>query len=202
MGSAKGFKEWSAGEEEFRRQPCMAASSFPGWEIEGLEEVAIVGRNYEGPWDNECSDEQVDRAFAIFWPSGGVPICPQTGLPVRLVESRFWEVVNRLWRACYLKKWASCFDNKLFEKFLKGQLIARKEADWTVSLMIRICGCLPIREEGWDQLLRCERFSSQHGRLSQPWGARVYKWIKCEVIEWTKTGYDELEVPRDIPPEV
>jgi hypothetical protein len=108
---------------------------------------------------------------------------------------------NRLWRACYLK-WASSFDNRLFERFLKGQLNSRKEADWTVSLMIRICGCLPIKEDGWDQLLRCVRFLSQHGRLSQPWGKRVCKWIKCEVVEWTKTGYVELDVPMSNPPEV
>jgi hypothetical protein len=67
----KGFQEQPAKEEDFRIQPCMAAELFPGWEIEGLEEVAILGRNFEGPWDNECSDEQVNKALlhllAIRW---------------------------------------------------------------------------------------------------------------------------------------
>jgi hypothetical protein len=142
----------------------------------------------------------VDRAFETFWPSGDVPICNQTGLPNGLVGSRFWEVVKRLWRARFFKERASWFDKKLFEKFLRGELIGRKEADWTVSLFIGICGNLPIREDGWDQIQRMVKFLSQHGRLSQPWGKNVYKWIKDEVIEWTKTGYDNLEKPKLVAP--
>jgi hypothetical protein len=152
----------------------MEAMPPPGWEIEDSEvDNLILGRNYEGPWDNECSDQQLEQAFDVFWLSGGVPICPATGLPDRFVESRFWEVINRLWRACHFKERASCFDKRLFDKFLKGQLIERKEADWTVSLFIRVCGCLPIRENGWEQILRLVRFLSQHGASLLSLGERM-----------------------------
>jgi hypothetical protein len=136
--------------------------------FEELEEDQVLGRKYEGFWEKECSDEQLERAFAVFWPSGDVPICNDTGLPNRLVENRFWDVIGRLWRATYFKKKASLFDEKLFQRFLNEQVVERKEADWNVSLYIRICGSLHIRENGWDQLMRLARFLSQHGRLTQP----------------------------------
>jgi hypothetical protein len=124
-----------------KRQICQAAKKKG---FEELEEDQVLGRNFEGPWEKECSDEQLDKAFAVFWPSGNVPICADTGLPIRLVENRFWDVIGRLWRATYFKKKASLFDKKLFQRFLNGQVIERKEADWNVSLYIGVCGSLPI----------------------------------------------------------
>jgi hypothetical protein len=117
-------------------------------DFEDLEEDQVLGRKFEGPWEKECSDEQLEKAFAVFWPSGDVPICKNIGLPNRLVENRFWDVIGRLWKATYFKKKASSFDQKLFQNFLNGQVIERKEADWNVSLYIRVCGSLPIREDG------------------------------------------------------
>jgi hypothetical protein len=116
-----------------------------------------------------------------------VPISEDTGLPNRLVENKFWDVIGRLWRAAHFKEKASSFDQKFFQNFLKGQVVERKEANWNVSLYIRVCGNLPIREEGWDQLVRLAKFLSQHGRLTQPWRRNVCKWIKTEIIPWVGT---------------
>jgi hypothetical protein len=104
-------------------------------------------------------------------------------------------VIGRLWRATYFKQRASLFDEKLFQRFLNGQVIERKGADWNVSLYVRVCGSLPIRKNGWDQRMRLVRLLSQHGRLTQPWGKNVYKWIKTEIITWVRTEpYEEIEV--------
>lgn len=58
-------------------------------DFEELEEDQVLGRKFEGPWEKECSDEQLERAFDVFCPSGDVPISKDTGLPNRLVENRF-----------------------------------------------------------------------------------------------------------------
>lgn len=62
----------------------------PGWWIEDSEvDDHILGKAYDGLWDAECSDEQLEQAFEVFWPSGEVPISNASGLPDRLEESRF-----------------------------------------------------------------------------------------------------------------
>jgi hypothetical protein len=46
--------------------------------FEELEEDLVLGRKFEGPWEKECSDEQLERAFAVLRPSCAVPISEDT----------------------------------------------------------------------------------------------------------------------------
>jgi hypothetical protein len=79
-----------------------AAMPPSGWWIEDSEvDDLILGRGYEGLWDSECSDEQLNAAFDVVLAFRRSPISNASGLPDRPEKSRFWEIINRVWRATY-----------------------------------------------------------------------------------------------------
>jgi hypothetical protein len=129
----------------------------------------------------DATEEDVQQYFQLFWPSGEVPICNQTGLPDRIVESRLFETVFKLWEANAHWKEANSFDRKLLRKFRQGGVIRWTEADWTVCLFVRVCAKLPIKPLGWHTLKHLVVFLCQHGRLIQPWGGRIVRWLNLQI---------------------
>jgi hypothetical protein len=77
----------------------------------------------------DATEEDVLQYFQLFWPSGEVPICNQTGLPDRIVESRLFETVFKLWEASAHWEETNSFNKNLLRKFLRGGVIRWTEAD-------------------------------------------------------------------------
>lgn len=129
----------------------------------------------------DATEEDVQQYFQLFWPSGEVPICNQTGLPDRIVESRLFEIVFRLWEAIAHWEEVSSFDRRLLRKFLQGGVIRWTEADWAVCLFVRVCDKLPIKPLEWITLKHLVVFLCQHGRLIHPWGGRIVRWLNMQI---------------------
>jgi hypothetical protein len=64
---------------------------------------------------------------------------------------------------------------------VEGKVISRGEEDWTASLFIKICAWLTLPVEGWKGLKQVILLLNQHGRLTQPWGARMLKWVDYKI---------------------
>jgi hypothetical protein len=137
----------------------------------------FIPRFYLGP---EATYEQAEAFFALFWPEGFVTL-DITGLPDKFTESLFFQTVLRLWKACYEKHAATSKDEILFEQFLQGEVISWQEADWIISLFVKICFSLPLKEQGWYSLSCLVLFMNQHGRLSQAWGVYIQRWLEHQL---------------------
>jgi hypothetical protein len=106
-----------------------------------------------------------------------VPLSTEVGLPKLLVESRFFKDLDKIRRACYCREKASTQERELFREFLEGGIVSRSEADWSSSLFIKACSWLTIEVKGWRILRQIILLLDQHERLTQPWGARMLKWV-------------------------
>jgi hypothetical protein len=117
----------------------------------------------------EVTDKTAQYVFWRLWPSGNVPLRPDTGLPDKLVEDRFYDLFLAMWDACYDWEEVGEADQERFRKFLlENEVFEREEADLYVGAAVAICLLLPIRKLGWLILRHMIVFLSQHGRLSQP----------------------------------
>ena len=126
----------------------------------------------------EVTDEMAQYMFWRLWPTGRVPLCPDTGLPDKLVEDRFYDLFLAMWDACHFWEDVSEEDKSRFRRFLlTDEVIHREAADLYVSVSVAVCSLLPIRRLGWDTLKYVIIFLSQHGRLSQPWGVKILKRV-------------------------
>jgi hypothetical protein len=127
----------------------------------------------------EVTDDMARYMFWRLWPTGRVPLCPETGLPDKLVEDRFYDLFLAMWDACHFWEDASEEDKVQFRKFLlKDGIIDREALDLYVSASVAVCSLLPVCRLGWDTLKCIVIFLSQHGRSSQPWGVKILKKIK------------------------
>jgi hypothetical protein len=124
----------------------------------------------------------VEAIFSFFWPDGFVTL-DATGLPDKFVECPFFQTILRFWKACFEWSEASDQDKSLFRQFLEGKVISWQETDWTISLFVKICTWLPLKEQGWYSLRCLVLFLNQHGRLSQPWGAYIQRWLECQMVK-------------------
>lgn len=126
-------------------------------------------------------EEYIEDLFALFWPDGEVPLSIETRLPKFLVEGSFFKDISKVKKACYSWEEASSQEKEFFRKFVEGEVISRKEADWTSSLFIQFCAWLTLPVEGWRELRQVILLLNQHGRLTQPWGARMLKWVDDKI---------------------
>jgi hypothetical protein len=49
----------------------------------------------------EVTNKTAQYVFSRLWPSGNVPLCPDTGLPDKLVEDRSYDLFLAMWDAYY-----------------------------------------------------------------------------------------------------
>jgi hypothetical protein len=132
----------------------------------------------------EVTDEMAQYMFWRLWPTGRVPLCPDTGLPNKLVEDRFYDLFLAMWDARH--SWedvseedVSEEDKGRFRRFLlTDEVIHRETADLYISVSVAVCSLLPFCRLEWDTLKCVIIFLSQHDRLSQPWGVKILKGVK------------------------
>jgi hypothetical protein len=127
----------------------------------------------------EVTDDMARYMFWRLWPTGRGPLCPETGLPDKLVKDLFYDLFLAMWDACHFWEGASEEDKGQFRKFLlKDGIIDLEAADLYVSASVAVCSLLPVRRLGLDTLKCIVIFLSQHSRLSHPWEVKILKKIK------------------------
>jgi hypothetical protein len=101
----------------------------------------------------EVTYEMARYMFWRLWPTGRVPICPETGLPDKLIEDRFYDLFLAMWDACHFWDYVSEEDKDQFKEFLlMDGVIDREAAGLYVSASMAVCSLVPIRWLGWDTL--------------------------------------------------
>jgi hypothetical protein len=101
----------------------------------------------------EVTDEMAQYMFWRLWPTGRVPLCPDTGLPDKLVEDRFYDLFLAMWDARHSWEDVSEEEKGRFGRFLlTDEVIHRETADLYISVSVAVCSLLPIRRSGWDTL--------------------------------------------------
>jgi hypothetical protein len=110
-------------------------------------------------------------------------ICIESGLPDRFHLCRFYQLFLGLWEACYRYSQASVQDRELFERFLKGKVVPLGKADWILEKMIKIGEFISLERKGWITLRHVFIFLSQHGRIKQPWGVKVVRWLSRKLSD-------------------
>jgi hypothetical protein len=97
----------------------------------------------------EVTNDMVRYMFWRLWPTGTVSVYPETGLPDKLVENRFYDLFLAMWNACHFWEDASEEDKGQFRKFFsKDGVIDREAADLYVSAFVAVCSLLPVRRHG------------------------------------------------------
>jgi hypothetical protein len=128
-------------------------------------------------------DEETRHVFCDLWPKGIMYICIESGLPDRFHLCRFYQLFLGLWEACYRYSQASVQDRELFERFLKGKVVPLGKADWILEKMIKIGEFISLERQGWITLRHVFIFLSQHGRIKQPWGVKVVRWLSRKLSD-------------------
>jgi hypothetical protein len=85
----------------------------------------------------EVTNETAQYVFWRLWPSGNVPLCPDTGLPDKLMEDRFYDLFLAMWDACYDWEEVGEADQERFRKFLLENEVIEREGSRSVCR----CGC-------------------------------------------------------------
>jgi hypothetical protein len=49
----------------------------------------------------EVTNKTAQYVIWRLWPSGNVPLCPDTGLLEKVVEDRFYDLFLAMWDTCY-----------------------------------------------------------------------------------------------------
>jgi hypothetical protein len=133
-----------------------------------------------------ANDAETRNVFCDLWPKGLVYICEESGLPDKFHLSRFYQLFLGLWDACYRHDRASAEDRAFFERFVRGKVIPLGKADWILEKMIKMGEFMSLERRGWINLRHVFIFLCQHGRIRQPWGVRVIRWInkKLPILEF------------------
>jgi hypothetical protein len=129
-----------------------------------------------------ASEEYIDNLFTLYWPDSVVPLSIEKGLPKLLVEGTFFKDISRIRKAYHFWEEARVQDKELFRGFVGGGVISREQEDWESSLLIKVCASLQaIQDKGWRTLRQIILLLDQHGRLTQPWGVRMLKWVNDRI---------------------
>jgi hypothetical protein len=123
------------------------------------------------------NDEETRHEFCDLWPKGIMYICIESGLPDRFICADFISfslvcgkpVIDTAKQVSRIENFSS--------SFLKGKVVPLGKADWILEKMIKIGEFISLERQGWITLRHLFIFLSQHGRIKQPWGVKVVRWL-------------------------
>jgi hypothetical protein len=104
------------------------------------------------------------------------------GLPCFVFYSREFQLLFRVWAGCYngLANQFGISQNEcefLFRWFQQGGVLDDEEIEGILAIAIKFGARIGMSRRGWSALAEFFKFSSQQGRVMQPWGVRCMKWI-------------------------
>jgi hypothetical protein len=95
----------------------------------------------------EVTDEMAQYMFWRLWPTGRVPLCPDTGLPDKLEEDRFYDLFLAMWDARHSWEDVSEEHKDRFRRFLLTDEVIHRELQICTLVYLWQCAlCFPFAD--------------------------------------------------------